>query len=101
MKQLIAAFAATVFAAGVSASDDFDFHHGLADGNPDLSQHQPRRISGAMTSIQPGVGDSFDMHHGLADGNTDLSPRPASGVSDSGEDPDIYNLFRGNPDLQY
>lgn len=99
MKQLTTAIAATLFAAGVGASDNFDFHHGLA--SPDLSPPPAQRISGGVTGVQPGVGDSFDFHHGLATGNSDLSPPPASGVSDGGEAPDIYNLFRGNPDLSY
>ena len=99
MKQLITAIAATLFAAGVSASDDLDFHHGW--DSPDLSPAWPQHISGAVTGIQPGIGDSLDMHHGWGDGNPDLSPPPVSGVSDSGDAPDIYNLFRGNSDLSY
>ena len=101
MKKLTAAIAATLFAAGVSASDDFDFHHGLADGNPDLSPSPSESRYDAVAGVQPSVGDSFDFHHGLAEGNSDLSQPPARSVSDSGDDPDIYSLFRGNPDLLY
>ncbi|MEA3274078.1 MAG: hypothetical protein U9Q81_02025 [Pseudomonadota bacterium] len=99
MKQLVAAIAATFFAAGVSAGENFDFHHGLSDGNPDLSQKVQE--SDTMTGIQAGVGDSFDIYRGLADGNPDLSQRSSGSVSASGEDPDIYQELSGNPDLHF
>ncbi|MEA3277132.1 MAG: hypothetical protein U9Q81_17970, partial [Pseudomonadota bacterium] len=67
MKTIITAIAATLFTAGVSASD---VYYGLEKGNPDLST-QPASGEG-FVGVQPGVGDSIDRYHGWADGNPDL-----------------------------
>ncbi len=53
-------------------TESFDMHHGLSDGNTDLSQVNP----GLDPSARPGSDKGFDMHHGLSDGNPDLSPAP-------------------------
>ncbi len=54
------------------ATASFDMHHGLSDGNPDLSQ-----VNQAPDPSAPrGSTKGFDMHQGLSEGNPDLSPAP-------------------------
>jgi hypothetical protein len=96
MKSIIAAAAATLFAASVSAAD---IYHGLEKGNTDLSA--PRVSAEDFVGTQPSVGDSVDRYHGLAEGNTDLfrgdgtQDRPSTGR------PDIYMNASQNPDLAF
>lgn len=94
MKTIVTTAAAALFAANVTAAD---FYHGLDEGNSDLST--PRYSAADVAGVQPSVGDSVDRYHGLADGNPDLFK--ASGTTKSTDDPDIYNSFSGNPDLQF
>ena len=95
MKTLIAAAAATFFAAGVSAHD---IYGGLADGNSDLfDEHQPTE---RMTAVQPSVGDTFDRYQGWAEGNPDLFKGLPEGWVES-QDPQPYQGFSGNPDISY
>jgi hypothetical protein len=89
MKTIIAAVAATLFSAGVSAAD---FYSGLATGNRDLG---PMRYSAdASMGVQPGIGDSFDHYQGLSAGNPDLfSPAnraPGGTPASSDDDRKIY-----------
>ena len=85
-----------VAALSASAFAD-DVYRGLASGNPDLNNgHSVDQIVG----VQPGVGTSFDVYRGLAKGNPDLFQRREA-TSDSGSRPDIYQGYKGNPDLRY
>ena len=94
MKTIIATIAATLFATGASA---VEIYQGL--GSPDLSN---QRVSAQdFAGVQPSIGDRVDLYHGLADGNADLFKTERSGPSDSGDAPDIYSSFSGNPDLQF
>ncbi|MFZ1539780.1 MAG: hypothetical protein WAT23_20655 [Chromatiaceae bacterium] len=54
------------------ATASFDMHHGLSDGNPDLSQVN----QAPDPSARRGSGGGFDMHQGISEGNPDLSPAP-------------------------
>ena len=96
MKQLIAAIAATVFVAGVNADD---VYKGLAQGNSEL--HDEHRVMATTSGVQPSVGDSVDIYRDLADGNPDLFRREVGPFPKSGDDPDIYQAFDGNPDLAF
>lgn len=96
MKTIIATIAATLFTAGVGATD---VYYGLEKGNADLSN--PPLSAADFAGMQPGVGDSVDRYHGLADGNSDLFKADRSGPTDSGDDPDIYGNVSGNPDLSF
>ena len=96
MKTIITAIAASLFTVSVSAAD---VYQGLDQGNPDLSS---QRVSAAdFVGVQPGVGDSINRYHGLDDGNADLFKADNSGLTDSGDAPDIYTGIAGNPDLQF
>jgi hypothetical protein len=92
----ITTIAAALFAANVSA---FDIYYDLGEGNSDLSAE---RISAEdFVGVQPSIGDSVERYHGWADGNPDLFQVDFSGPTDSGDNPDIYMVFSGSPDLQY
>jgi hypothetical protein len=96
MKTIFATIAATLFTAGVSATD---VYHGLDEGNSDLST---KRLSAEdFAGVQPGIGDGIDRYHGWADGNPDLFKSDRSGPTDTGNDPDIYMNVSGNPDLSF
>ena len=96
MKTIITTIAATLFAANVSAAG---IYQGLADGNSDLAT-QPVSAED-FVGVQPSVGDSVDRYHGWADGTPDLFKSDVSGLTDSGNSPDIYRNLGGNPDLRF
>ena len=96
MKTIIAAIAATLFTASVSAAG---VYHGLAEGNSDLSN--PRLTAEDFAGVQPGIGDGVDRYQGWADGNPDLFKADRGGPTNSGVAPDIYQGVAGNPDLQF
>ena len=96
MERLLAVIASCCFAAVVSADD---FYHGLDEGNSDLSSGG--MVSAEYAGVQPGVGDSIDIYGSLDDGNADLFRDQPTGVTDSGDDPDIYVNLSGNADLQF
>ena len=64
MKTIIAATAASLLTAGVSASN---IYHDMGTSNPDLSHWTPR--SQAVTGIQPSVGERFDSYREFVHGN--------------------------------
>ncbi len=71
MKPMLIGLAAALFATGISASDNFDFHQGLS--SPDLSP--PPEPAGAVSGATAG---GFDFHQGLD--SPDLSPPPVKAV---------------------
>jgi hypothetical protein len=86
-------FAAVLFVSGVTADD---IYQGFAAGNPDLRAESNDYVGSGV--IQRGVGDSIDRYQGWADGNGDLFRRFDAPVDDH-EPPNVYEGFRGNPDL--
>ena len=96
MKTILAAVAATVFAASASASG---IYSGFGQANPDIHNGYAPSAD-EMAAAQPGVGSNFGRYHGWADGNADLfrDNRVSSSPSDSGT-ADVYRGFEGNPDL--
>jgi hypothetical protein len=94
MTKTILTLAAALFATSAAASD---VYHGLAKGNPDLISHSQQ---GSVVGVQPGVGDRIDIYGPLGRGNSDLF-KTVQGNGDSGPRPDIYQGFRGNPDLRF
>jgi hypothetical protein len=96
MKTIITAITAILFTTGVNAAD---VYQGIDQGNPDLSAQ--RTISEGFVGVQPSIGDSANRYHGWAEGNPDLFAADSSGPTDSGNDPNIYHDFAGNPDLQF
>ena len=96
MKRLLAVIASTFFAAGVSAHDTYG---AFGTVNSDVfDEHQP---SDTMAAVQPSIGDHFDRYQGFADGNPDLFKSDRSGSSNSGDDPRIYGVVTGDPDLSF
>ncbi len=77
----------------------YRLHHGLDEGNPDLSTHHANASD--FVGVQPGIGDSIDRYHGLDDGNSDLFKADNSVRTDSGDDPDIYTDVSRSPDLHF
>jgi hypothetical protein len=57
--------------ARTAGTDEFDMHHGLSQGNTDLSPPPYAPDASAQRSDASG---GFDFHHGLS--NPDLSPPP-------------------------
>ena len=96
MKKLAVAIATIFFATGINAAD---IYYRLGDGNSDLSTQ--RFSAEDFASVQPSVGDSVDRYQGWADGNPDLFMADRGGPTDSGDDPNIYKVISGNPDLQF
>ena len=96
MKTIITAVAASLFTVSVNATD---IYNGLDAGNSDLSTSQVSATD--FLGVQPGVGDSSNRYNGLDDGNADLFKADNSGLTDSGDAPDIYIGIAGNPDLQF
>ncbi|MEA3276297.1 MAG: hypothetical protein U9Q81_13610 [Pseudomonadota bacterium] len=94
MKRLIAAIAAGLFAAGASATN---IYYGFQDGNPDLSGD--RAGVDEMSGVQPGIGDG-DRYQGWDDGNPDLFRTLPHEFTES-DDPNIYEGFGRNPDIQF
>lgn len=96
MKTIVTTFAATLFAASVSAAD---IYHGFADGNPDL-QGGYTHSQDSVTAVRSGIGSDFDRYQGWADGNPDLfSDRQLSTSVQRSGPADVYRGFAGNPDL--
>ena len=96
MKSLLAVIASGLFVAGVSAHDVYS---GLGKGNSDVfDEHPPTNHT---VAVQPSIGDSFDRYHGWADDNPDLFNSDRSGPTDAGDAPNIYQGFRGSPDLRF
>ncbi|MEA3278116.1 MAG: hypothetical protein U9Q81_23085 [Pseudomonadota bacterium] len=95
MTRLFSAIAATLFAGSVGA---VDIYRGFQQGNPDLSgdRANPEAISG----VQPGIGDEYDLYHGWAEDNPDLFRSQPHGYIET-DNPEIYDAFGNNPDLQY
>ena len=97
MKTIITAIAASLFTISVNAAD---VYNGLGAGNSDLSTQHASATD--FVGVQPGVGDSINRYHGLDDGNADLFKADrSSGLTDSGDAPDIYLGIGSNPDLQF
>ena len=96
MKTIVAAAAAALFAANVSA---VEIYHGLEAGNSDLSTQQV--ATNDYAGVQPSIGDSVSRYHGWAEGNPDLFKGDGSQESPSTGRPDIYMNVSGNPDLQF
>lgn len=94
MTKTILTLTAVLFATSAAADD---VYHGLAEGNPDLFDGHPQQT--AVVGVQPGVGDRVDIYGPLGGGNSDLFKSIETG--DSGPRPDIYQGFRGNPDLRF
>jgi len=90
---LTALIAASLFAVAVGAED---IYHGFAKGNPDVRTVPNDFAESGVT--QYGVGDNIDRYQGWADGNPDLLQQFDAPV-DHHEPPNIYQGFRGNPDL--
>ena len=95
MNKLTATIFATVFAGSVGASDSYQ---DLTRGNPD-SYVNPDPGS-ELSGVQPGVGDSLSRYHGWDDGNPDLFKADLGDYAES-EDPDIYGVLDGNPDIDF
>jgi hypothetical protein len=95
MTKTILTLAAALFTTSAAASD---VYHGLAKGNSDLFDAHPEQS--AVVGVQPGVGDRIDIYGPLGRGNTDLF-KTVQGSGDSDPRPDIYQGFRGNPDLRF
>lgn len=85
--------AAFLCVTGVGAED---IYRDFAAGNPDLRVESGDYAGTAV--IQRGVGDSIDRYQGWSDGNGDLFKRFDAPVDDH-EPPNVYEGFRGNPDL--
>ena len=96
MKTIITAIAASLFTISVNAAD---VYNGLGAGNSDLSTQHASATD--FVGVQPGVGDSINRYHGLDDGNADLFKADNSGLTDSGDAPNIYMGIGGNPDLHF
>jgi hypothetical protein len=95
MKTIITA-AAVLFAANASGAD---IYQNLGEGNSDLPT---QRVSAEdFAGVQPSIGDSVSRYQGWADGNPDLFKADRSGPTSAGSEPDIYQSFSGNPDLQF
>jgi hypothetical protein len=111
MKQILAALASALFAAGVSADDVYNAYGGFAPGadeqQSDIS-YAPAAITGQdpasggpVTATQPGVGDSVKVYGALQDEDSslfqwrslDAASAPGGNPPNLGKRPDIYKEF--------
>lgn len=95
MNKYVATIFATIFAGSVSAADAYQ---DLTRGNPD--SYVNAASGSEMSGVQPGVGDSLNRYNGWDDGHPDLFKGDFDNYAGT-QDPDIYGVLGGSPDLDF